>query len=211
MRLSGQDCRRGTFSQRNSYLYDQNTRERYCPLKHIEPGQAQACIYNSLLSEAGVLGFDYGYSLSYPVACLHVGSGSLRDFANGAQVIIDPVHFVGGIQMAAARAASCLLLPHGYEGQGAGAIPVAARLERFLQLCAEDNIQVCNLTTPAQYFHALRRQMKRPFKKPLIIMTPKSMLRLEAATSKAERTLRMTASTRCCTAPCWMARRRSSA
>ena len=182
VRLSGQDCRRGTFSQRNSYLYDQNTRERYCPLKHIEPGQAQACIYNSLLSEAGVLGFDYGYSLSYP-QMLCMWEAQFGDFANGAQVIID--QFISSAESKWQRPSGIvLLLPHGYEGQGPE--HSSARLERFLQLCGEDNIQVCNLTTPAQYFHVLRRQMKRPFKKPLIIMTPKSMLRLEAASSKAE-------------------------
>jgi 2-oxoglutarate dehydrogenase E1 component len=182
VRLSGQDCRRGTFSQRNSYLYDQKTRERYCPLKHIEAGQAQACIYNSLLSEAGVLGFDYGYSLSYP-QLLCMWEAQFGDFANGAQVIID--QFISSAESKWQRPSGIvLLLPHGYEGQGPE--HSSARLERFLQLCAEDNMQVCNLTTPAQYFHVLRRQMKRPFKKPLVIMTPKSMLRLEAAASKAE-------------------------
>ena len=182
VRLSGQDCRRGTFSQRNSYLYDQETRERYCPLKQIEPGQATICIYNSLLSEAGVLGFDYGYSLNYP-DLLVMWEAQFGDFANGAQVIID--QFISSAESKWQRPSGLvLLLPHGYEGQGPE--HSSARLERFLQLCAEDNIQVCNLTTPAQYFHVLRRQMKRPFKKPLILMTPKSMLRLEAAASKVE-------------------------
>ena len=182
VRLSGQDCRRGTFSQRNSYLYDQNTRERYCPLKHIEQGQAQVCIYNSLLSESGVLGFDYGYPLSYP-QLLCMWEAQFGDFANGAQVIID--QFISSAESKWQRPSGIvLLLPHGYEGQGPE--HSSARLERFLQLCAEDNMQVCNLTTPAQYFHALRRQMKRPFKKPMVIMTPKSMLRLEAASSKVE-------------------------
>jgi 2-oxoglutarate dehydrogenase E1 component len=182
VRLSGQDCRRGTFSQRNAYLYDQRTRERYCPLKNIEPGQALLCLYNSLLSEAGVLGFDYGYSLSYP-DLLCMWEAQFGDFANGAQVIID--QFISSAESKWQRPSSLvLLLPHGYEGQGPE--HSSARLERFLQLCAEDNIQVCNLSTPAQYFHVLRRQMKRPFKKPLILMTPKSMLRLEAAASKLE-------------------------
>ncbi len=182
VRLSGQDCRRGTFSQRNSYLYDQQTRERYCPLKNIEEGQATVCIYNSLLSEAGVLGFDYGYSLNYP-NLLCMWEAQFGDFANGAQVIID--QFISSAESKWQRPSGLtLLLPHGYEGQGPE--HSSARLERFLQLCAEDNIQVCNLTTPAQYFHVLRRQMKRPFKKPLILMTPKSMLRLEAASSKIE-------------------------
>ncbi len=180
VRLSGQDCRRGTFSQRNSYLYDQNTRERWCLLKHITDDQARICIYNSLLSEAGVLGFDYGYSLNYP-DLLCMWEAQFGDFANGAQVIID--QFIASAESKWQRPSSLvLLLPHGYEGQGPE--HSSARLERFLQLCAEDNIQVCNLTTPAQYFHVLRRQMKRAFKKPLILMTPKSMLRLEAAASK---------------------------
>ncbi|EDY20048.1 2-oxoglutarate dehydrogenase, E1 subunit [Chthoniobacter flavus Ellin428] len=182
VRLSGQDARRGTFSQRNSYLYDQKTRERYCPLKHISPDQAQVCIYNSLLSESGVLGFDYGYSLNFP-NLLCMWEAQFGDFANGAQVIID--QFISSAESKWQRPSSLvLLLPHGYEGQGPE--HSSARLERFLQLCAEDNIQVCNLTTPAQYFHVLRRQMKRTFKKPLVIMTPKSMLRLEAAASKLE-------------------------
>ena len=181
VRLSGQDCRRGTFSQRNSYLYDQKTRERWCPLKHIADGQARLCIYNSLLSEAGVLGFDYGYSLNYP-DLLCMWEAQFGDFANGAQVIID--QFIASAESKwQSPSGLVLLLPHGYEGQGPE--HSSARLERFLQLCAEDNIQVCNLTTPAQYFHVLRRQMKRAFKKPLVLMTPKSMLRLEAAASSA--------------------------
>jgi len=182
VRLSGQDCRRGTFSQRNSYLYDQKTRERWCPLKQITGDQARLCIYNSLLSEAGVLGFDYGYSLNYP-DLLCMWEAQFGDFANGAQVIID--QFIASAESKWQRPSGLtLLLPHGYEGQGPE--HSSARLERFLQLCAEDNIQVCNLTTPAQYFHVLRRQMKRAFKKPLVLMTPKSMLRLEAAASKVE-------------------------
>ncbi|MCX6977481.1 MAG: 2-oxoglutarate dehydrogenase E1 component, partial [Verrucomicrobia bacterium] len=182
VRLSGQDCRRGTFSQRNSYLYDQKTRERWCSLKHITKDQARICIYNSLLSESGVLGFDYGYSISYP-DLLCIWEAQFGDFANGAQVIID--QFIDSAESKWQRPSGIvLLLPHGYEGQGPE--HSSARLERFLQICAEDNIQVCNLTTPAQYFHVLRRQMKRPFKKPLVIMTPKSMLRLDAATSKVE-------------------------
>ncbi|MEO7317411.1 MAG: 2-oxoglutarate dehydrogenase E1 component [Chthoniobacteraceae bacterium] len=179
VRLSGQDTRRGTFSQRNSYIYDQKTRERWCSLKHIAPDQAALCIYNSLLSEFAVLGFDYGYSLNYP-DLLVVWEAQFGDFANGAQVIID--QFISSAESKWQRPSGIvLLLPHGYEGQGPE--HSSARLERFLQLGAEENIQVCNLTTPAQYFHALRRQMKRPFKKPLVIMTPKSLLRLEAATS----------------------------
>jgi len=180
VRLSGQDVRRGTFSQRNAYLYDQKTRERWCSLKHIAPGQGQLCIYNSLLSEAAVLGFDYGYSLSYPdMLCLW--EAQFGDFVNGAQVIID--QFIASAESKWQRPSGIvLLLPHGYEGQGPE--HSSARPERFLQLCAEDNLQVCNLTTPAQYFHVLRRQMLRPFKKPLVLMTPKSLLRAEAAVSK---------------------------
>ena len=179
VRLSGQDCRRGTFSQRNSYLYDQKTRERWCSLKHVSPDQAKLCIYNSLLSEFGVLGFDYGYSLNFP-DMLCMWEAQFGDFANGAQVIID--QFISSAESKWQRPSGIvLLLPHGYEGQGPE--HSSARLERFLQLGAENNIQVCNLTTPAQYFHALRRQIKRPFKKPLVIMTPKSLLRAEAAVS----------------------------
>ena len=181
VRLSGQDCRRGTFSQRHAYLYDVNSRQRWCPLDAIEPGkQAKICIYNSLLSEAGVLGFDYGYSLNYP-EMLCQWEAQFGDFVNGAQVVID--QFIVSAESKWQRPSGIvLLLPHGYEGQGPE--HSSARLERFLNLCAEDNIQVANLTTPAQYFHVLRRQMKRPFKKPLVLMTPKSMLRLEAAGSK---------------------------
>jgi 2-oxoglutarate dehydrogenase E1 component len=182
VRLSGQDVRRGTFSHRHAYLYDEKTRDRYCPLQHIAPEQARICIYNSLLSEFGVLGFDYGYSLNFP-QMLCMWEAQFGDFANGAQVIID--QFIVSAESKWQRPSGIvLLLPHGYEGQGPE--HSSGRLERFLQLCAEDNIQVCNLTTPAQYFHVLRRQMKRPFRKPLVLMTPKSLLRLEAATSTLE-------------------------
>ncbi len=182
VRLSGQDCRRGTFSQRHAYLYDEKTRDRYCPLQHLAPDQGRLCIYNSLLSEQAVLGFDYGYSLNYP-DMLCMWEAQFGDFANGAQVIID--QFISSAESKWQRPSSIvLLLPHGYEGQGPE--HSSARLERFLQLCAEENMQVCNLTTPAQYFHALRRQLKRHFRKPLILMTPKSMLRLEAAASRLE-------------------------
>lgn len=182
VRLSGQDSRRGTFSQRHSVLYDAETRERYIPLMHLSPDQARFCVYNSLLSEAAVLGFDYGYSLGYPkLLCLW--EAQFGDFSNGAQVIID--QFITSAESKWQRPSGIvLLLPHGYEGQGPE--HSSARLERFLTLCAEDNIQVCNLTTPAQYFHVLRRQMKRPFRKPLIIMTPKSLLRHEGCVSVAE-------------------------
>ena len=179
IRLSGQDSRRGTFSHRHSVLYDEVTRERYIPLLNLAPDQARFCVYNSPLSEAAVLGFDYGYSMDYPdMLCLW--EGQFGDFANGAQVIID--QFIAAGETKWLRPSSLvLLLPHGYEGQGPE--HSSARLERFLQLCADENMEVCNLTTPAQYFHILRRQMLRDFRKPLIIMTPKSLLRSELAVS----------------------------
>jgi 2-oxoglutarate dehydrogenase E1 component len=182
VRLSGQDSRRGTFSQRHSVLYDVETRERYIPLANLTPDQARFCVYNSMLSEAAVLGFDYGYSLDFPqMLCLW--EAQFGDFANGAQVVID--QFIASSESKWQRPSGIvLLLPHGYEGQGPE--HSSARLERFLQLCAEDNMEVCNLTTPAQYFHVLRRQMKRDFRKPLILMTPKSLLRNERAVSHLE-------------------------
>ena len=182
VRLSGQDSRRGTFSHRHSFLYDAKTGAPYLPLLHLAPNQARICIYNSLLSEAAVLGFDYGYSLDYPnMLCLW--EAQFGDFANGAQTIID--QFIVSAESKWQRPSGIvMLLPHGYEGQGPE--HSSARLERFLQACAEDNIQVCNLTTSAQYFHVLRRQMKRDFIKPLIIMTPKSLLRSEQAASCTE-------------------------
>ncbi|MEO6742212.1 MAG: 2-oxoglutarate dehydrogenase E1 component [Chthoniobacteraceae bacterium] len=181
VRLSGQDVRRGTFSQRHAYYYDVNTRQRWCPLDSIEPGkQGKICIYNSLLSEAAVLGFDYGYSLNYE-NMLCQWEAQFGDFVNGAQVIID--QFIASAESKWQRPSGIvLLLPHGYEGQGPE--HSSARLERFLQLCAEENMQVANLTTSAQYFHILRRQMMRDFRKPLVLMTPKSMLRLDVAASK---------------------------
>jgi 2-oxoglutarate dehydrogenase E1 component len=179
VRLSGQDSSRGTFSTRHSVLYDAKTGEPYVPLMHLAEKQARICVYNSLLSEAAVLGFDYGYSLDYPnMLCLW--EAQFGDFSNGAQTIID--QFIVSAESKWQRPSGIvLLLPHGYEGQGPE--HSSARLERFLQACAEDNIQVCNLTTSAQYFHVLRRQMKRDFIKPLIIMTPKSLLRAKFASS----------------------------
>jgi len=182
VRLSGQDSRRGTFSQRHSVLYDAKTRERYIPLMNLDPSQARFCVYNSLLSEAAVLGFDYGYSMDFP-SMLCLWEAQFGDFANGAQVIVD--QFIASAESKWQRPSSLvMLLPHGYEGQGPE--HSSARLERFLQLCAEDNLQVCNLTTPAQYFHALRRQIHRGYRKPLIIMTPKSLLGSDKAVSRTE-------------------------
>jgi len=179
VRLSGQDCRRGTFSQRHAYLYDEETRERYAPLEHIQEKQGKICVYNSLLSEAAVLGFDYGYSLDYP-EMLCQWEAQFGDFANGAQVVID--QFIASSESKWQRLSGLvMLLPHGYEGQGPE--HSSARLERFLQLCAEDNIQVCNVSTPANFFHVLRRQMHREFRKPIVIMSPKSLLRHPAAVS----------------------------
>lgn len=182
VRLSGQDVRRGTFSQRHCVLYDNATRDRYIPLQNIAPEQGRFCVYNSLLSEAAVLGFDYGYSLLAPnvLICWEAQFG---DFANGAQVIID--QFIASAESKWQQPSGItLLLPHGFEGQGPE--HSSARLERFLQLCAGGSMQVANLTTPAQYFHILRRQMKRPFRKPLVLMTPKSLLRHPLAVSKLE-------------------------
>ena len=178
-RLSGQDCRRGTFSQRHSYWYDVKTRERHAPLDHIVGKQAKFCIYNSPLSEAAVLGFDYGYSLAEP-NMLIIWEAQFGDFANGAQVIFD--QFLASSESKWGRASGItVMLPHGQEG--AGPEHSSARLERWLQLCAEDNMQVAYCTTAAQHFHILRRQMLRKVRKPLILMTPKSHLRSKQAAS----------------------------
>ena len=180
VRISGQDSKRGTFSHRHSVLYDTETRERYTNLLDLSENQAQFCVHNSLLSEAAVLGFDFGYSLDYP-QMLCIWEAQFGDFVNGAQVIID--QFITSSESKWGRLSGIvMLLPHGYEGQGPE--HSSARLERFLQSCADNNIQVCNLTTPAQLFHVLRRQMKREFKKPLVIMTPKSLLRHKECVSK---------------------------
>ncbi len=182
IRLSGQDCRRGTFSHRHAVLYDAETRERYTPLQNISKKQETFCVYNSLLSEAGVLGFDYGYSLSLP-KMLIMWEAQFGDFANGAQVMID--QFISSAESKWQTPSSLvMLLPHGYEGMGPE--HSSARLERFLQLCAEKNMRVVNLTTPAQYFHALRRQKLCEFQKPLIVMTPKSLLSKAEAVSSIE-------------------------
>lgn len=173
VRLSGQDSARGTFSHRHSVWQDTNTQESYIPLRHIHDEQARFCVYNSLLSEAAVLGFDYGYSLDEP-HMLVLWEAQFGDFSNGAQVIIDQF-LVSSLSKWQRASGLVMLLPHGYEGQGPE--HSNAYLERYLAACAEENIQVCNFTTPAQYFHALRRQVRRSFRRPLIVMSPKSLLR----------------------------------
>ena len=179
VRLSGQDSGRGTFSQRHAVWVDQTDEHKYIPLVHLPHGKFE--VYDSTLSEYGVLGFEYGFAMADPKT-LVLWEAQFGDFANGAQIMID--QFIASGEAKWLRANGLvMLLPHGYEGQGPE--HSSARLERFLQLCANDNIQVCNITTPANYFHVLRRQMLRPFRKPLVIMTPKSLLRHPLAKSSA--------------------------
>jgi 2-oxoglutarate dehydrogenase E1 component len=185
VRLSGQDSRRGTFNQRHSLLLDIQNEQEYVPLEHISDGQAHCRIYNSTLSEAGVLGFEYGYSRDYPEA-LVLWEAQFGDFANVAQAIIDQF-IVAGEAKWNLLSGLVLLLPHGYEGQGPE--HSSARIERFLQLAATDNLQICQPSSAAQYFHLLRRQALRPWRKPLVVFTPKSMLRHPDASSPIEQFL----------------------
>ncbi|TDX65820.1 2-oxoglutarate dehydrogenase E1 component [Methylosinus sp. sav-2] len=182
VRLSGQDSERGTFSQRHSVLIDQEDESRYLPLDHVGVGQGRYEVINSMLSEEAVLGFEYGYSLAEPRS-LVLWEAQFGDFANGAQVVFDQFLSAGERKWLRMSGLVCLL-PHGYEGQGPE--HSSARLERYLQLCAEDNLQVANCSTPANYFHILRRQLHRDIRKPLVLMTPKSLLRHKRCVSRLD-------------------------
>ncbi|MBL8573359.1 MAG: 2-oxoglutarate dehydrogenase E1 component [Hyphomicrobiaceae bacterium] len=182
VRLSGQDCERGTFSQRHTVLYDQETEARFIPLNNLAPDQGKYEVINSMLSEEAVLGFEYGYSMTEPNA-LTMWEAQFGDFANGAQVLFD--QFISSAERKWLRLSGLVcLLPHGYEGQGPE--HSSARLERFLQMCAEDNMQVANCSTPSNYYHILRRQLKRDIRKPLVLMTPKSLLRHKRCVSRLD-------------------------
>jgi 2-oxoglutarate dehydrogenase E1 component len=182
LRVAGQDTRRGTFSQRHSVLVDYETGAEWAPLAHLDPDQAKFWIYDSLLSEYAALGFEYGYSVANRAA-LVAWEAQFGDFINGAQIILDQ-YLVAAEDKWGQTSGLVLLLPHGFEGQGPE--HSSARIERFLTMAAEDNIQVANATTAAQYFHLLRRQMHRDVRKPLIVFTPKSLLRAKQSRSKVE-------------------------
>src|SRR5208337_2462586 len=182
VRLTGQDSQRGTFNQRHAVLVDNQTEEQYLPLAHLSPSQAFCEIYNSSLSEAGCLGFEYGFSRDYPEG-LVLWEAQFGDFVNGAQIIID--QFISASEDKwGLPTGLALLLPHGYEGQGPE--HSSARIERFMQLAAEGNMNICQPSTAAQYFHLLRRQARRLWRKPLVVFTPKSMLRHPDASSTLE-------------------------
>ena len=184
VRLTGQDVERGTFSHRHAVLVDQKSGEQYAPLKNLAEGQARFCIHNSPLTESACVGFEYGYSLGDP-NMLIIWEAQFGDFANGAQVYFDQFIASAEVKWQRFSGLTCFL-PHGYEGQGPE--HSSARLERFLTLCAKDDMQVAYPSSPAQMFHVLRRQMKRGFRKPLILMTPKSLLRHPKAVSPVSAT-----------------------
>jgi 2-oxoglutarate dehydrogenase E1 component len=182
VRISGQDVERGTFSHRHAVVKTEDTEEEVITLNHLSDKQAEFTVYNSLLSEYGVLGFEYGYSLATPKG-LTIWEAQFGDFFNGAQIMIDQFISAGEDKWAT-QSGLVMLLPHGYEGQGAE--HSSGRMERFLQQCADNNMQVVNTSTPGNHFHLLRRQLKRDFRKPLIVFSPKMILRLPAAVSTLE-------------------------